>query len=653
MGGRGGRPSETLTCVMAPGGGRRNENRKRSKFSSFFEKKRRRGAISKVAVCERRWSVDGREKKNSLSFSISTSSSSFFVPSPFFFPSLLGLGKYKRVAPRGDRESCLFQAPLQFRPLSRKKGRRRGEEAEEALFCSLSLSPLSLLLPLCFSLISKQPNCERTGLLPFPFKRWEGTEGERGRGTRASDSSFFETKKTLFSLAGFFLSLSAAAGSFLFFHNPQGFFPSQRRRSKSALSIFSAAASLILSGFFRAPFFSLAKTTLAQLEKGAFATTERRRGKQLGIHFYRSSSSSAISLSLFSRRSEKTKPTMPQEEATTSASPWSMLRGANFKVRSTSVSWSLAQMERARGRGREGTLFFCFAMPFVSISLFCLSRGPHATCGGELQGLPSFPLLASLCAAPIIPLVSRSCELHREASRAARERAGRRGELKERVEAKKGKAASFSARRVSRERSRNDSPPPSSSLVIDSQLNARCSSLFSSPSLPFPTTKRSYSSFSAGTKRKTKTLQVPGSDAAHASSGIATVAPDAASDAAAAALSPSPSPEWKSPTRAVTETSLAVNPEPMTLSFKVREEKKRAERGRERKGKAARGKAIGSSLSLPTPLRGGGEREEEERKRGNETFLRNVFFFLFFCFSLPPEPPPAPVLSPRGPLRER
>ena len=41
-------------------------------------------------------------------------------------------------------------------------------------------------------------------------------------------------------------------------------------------------------------------------------------------------------------------------------------------------------------------------------------------------------------------------------------------------------------------------------------------------------------------------------------------------DAAAAALSPSPSPEWKSPTRAVTETSLAVNPEPMTLSFKVR-----------------------------------------------------------------------------------
>ena len=436
---------------MAPGGGRRNENRKRSKFSSFFEKKRRRGAISKVAVCERRWSVDGREKKNSLSFSISTSSSSFFVPSPFFFPSLLGLGKYKRVAPRGDRESCLFQAPLQFRPLSRKKGRRRGEEAEEALFCSLSLSPLSLLLPLCFSLISKQPNCERTGLLPFPFKRWEGTEGERGRGTRASDSSFFETKKTLFSLAGFFLSLSAAAGSFLFFHNPQGFFPSQRRRSKSALSIFSAAASLILSGFFRAPFFSLAKTTLAQLEKGAFATTERRRGKQLGIHFYRSSSSSAISLSLFSRRSEKTKPTMPQEEATTSASPWSMLRGANFKVRSTSVSWSLAQMERARGRGREGTLFFCFAMPFVSISLFCLSRGPHATCGGELQGLPSFPLLASLCAAPIIPLVSRSCELHREASRAARERAGRRGELKERVEAKKGKAASVSARRVSRD----------------------------------------------------------------------------------------------------------------------------------------------------------------------------------------------------------
>ena len=125
--------------------------------------------------------------------------------------------------------------------------------------------------------------------------------------------------------------------------------------------------------------------------------------------------------------------------------------------------------------------------------------------------------------------------------------------------------------------------------------------------------------------------QVPGSDAAHASSGIATAAPDSV-DAAAAALSPAPSPEWKSPTRAVTETSLAINSEPMTLSFKVRE---RGWGERKEREKEERERPMRSSLSLR-----GGENEETERakktKQKQKKRLSNPAFLL-----------PPPCFAPR------
>lgn len=141
---------------------------------------------------------------------------------------------------------------------------------------------------------------------------------------------------------------------------------------------------------------------------------------------------------------------MQQEEATTSASPWSMLRGATYKVRRAARAG--AGRKRGTEQGRESKFFLSFflAMPFVSIS-----RGPLETCG-----------LPSSCGSPIPPRQAFFRSLRRRQSGAlmlyaltpeSRER-HRELNWKQKAERKLRERASSrlsSARRVSRPPSRD------------------------------------------------------------------------------------------------------------------------------------------------------------------------------------------------------